>query len=204
MHGSSSSSSPSPAATCSAILKPWYARLTTVLVVATLFIPPVVLLVPLFLTVLDLPVRIARRFAAQQLLGHLAAGRRQRLQRAARQALLREPARGADRGGAGRRVRGRSGCCGRSCCRCPSRSSAWCRCSPCWPPGRTSSGRWWRSQNRPRQPLSVRLPTIRGTLPLDVFLAAVDDHHGAARHALPRLPALLPARRPGLGGAVKG
>ena len=54
--GSCSSSSPSPAATCSAILKPWYARFVTALVVATLFIPPVVLLVPLFLTVLDLPI----------------------------------------------------------------------------------------------------------------------------------------------------
>ena len=39
-----------------AILRPWYARLVTGLVLATLFVPPVVLLVPLFLTVLDLPV----------------------------------------------------------------------------------------------------------------------------------------------------
>jgi multiple sugar transport system permease protein len=39
-----------------AILRPWYARLVTGLVLATLFIPPVVLLVPLFLTVLDLPI----------------------------------------------------------------------------------------------------------------------------------------------------
>ena len=37
------------------ILKPWYARIVTGLVLATLFIPPVVLLVPLFVTVLDLP-----------------------------------------------------------------------------------------------------------------------------------------------------
>ena len=38
-----------------AILRPRYARLLTALVLTTLFIPPVVLLVPLFLTVLDLP-----------------------------------------------------------------------------------------------------------------------------------------------------
>ena len=37
------------------ILKPWYGRIVTALVLATLFIPPVVLLVPLFVTVLDLP-----------------------------------------------------------------------------------------------------------------------------------------------------
>ena len=37
------------------ILKPWYGKYVTGLVVATLFIPPVVLLVPLFVTVLDLP-----------------------------------------------------------------------------------------------------------------------------------------------------
>ena len=90
-HGSSSSSSPSPAATCSASSSPGTPVRRRRSCVATLFIPPVVLLVPLFLTVLDLP--IVGAFAAQQLLGRLAAGRRQRLQRAARQALLREPAR---------------------------------------------------------------------------------------------------------------
>ena len=38
------------------ILKPRYASLVTILVLITLFVPPVVLLVPLFLTVLDLPI----------------------------------------------------------------------------------------------------------------------------------------------------
>jgi multiple sugar transport system permease protein len=37
------------------ILRPLYARVVTGAVVATLFVPPVVLLLPLFLTVLDLP-----------------------------------------------------------------------------------------------------------------------------------------------------
>jgi multiple sugar transport system permease protein len=37
------------------ILRPWYGRIVTALVLVTLFVPPVVLLVPLFLTVLDLP-----------------------------------------------------------------------------------------------------------------------------------------------------
>jgi multiple sugar transport system permease protein len=38
------------------ILRPWYARVLTGAVLVTLFVPPVVLLVPLFLTVLDLPI----------------------------------------------------------------------------------------------------------------------------------------------------
>jgi multiple sugar transport system permease protein len=38
------------------ILKPWYARVVTAAVLVTLFVPPIVLLVPLFLTVLDLPI----------------------------------------------------------------------------------------------------------------------------------------------------
>ncbi len=39
-----------------AILRPWYARVLTGAVLVTLFVPPVVLLVPLFVTVLDLPI----------------------------------------------------------------------------------------------------------------------------------------------------
>jgi multiple sugar transport system permease protein len=38
------------------VLRPWYARILTGAVLVTLFVPPIVLLVPLFLTVLDLPV----------------------------------------------------------------------------------------------------------------------------------------------------
>ena len=38
------------------ILRPWYARILTGAVLVTLFVPPVVLLVPLFVTVLDLPI----------------------------------------------------------------------------------------------------------------------------------------------------
>lgn len=38
------------------ILKPWYAKYLTGAVLVTLFVPPVVLLVPLFLTVLDVPI----------------------------------------------------------------------------------------------------------------------------------------------------
>lgn len=38
-----------------AILKPWYGKFVYGLVLVTLFVPPVVLLVPLFLTVLDVP-----------------------------------------------------------------------------------------------------------------------------------------------------
>ena len=38
------------------VLRPWYARVLTGAVLVTLFVPPVVLLVPLFLTALDLPI----------------------------------------------------------------------------------------------------------------------------------------------------
>jgi multiple sugar transport system permease protein len=38
------------------VLKPWYARVLTTAVLVTLLVPPIVLLVPLFLTVLDLPI----------------------------------------------------------------------------------------------------------------------------------------------------
>jgi multiple sugar transport system permease protein len=38
------------------VLRPWYARILTPLVLVTLLVPPIVLLVPLFLTVLDLPI----------------------------------------------------------------------------------------------------------------------------------------------------
>ena len=38
------------------ILRPWYAPILTGAVLVTLFVPPIVLLVPLFLTVLDLPI----------------------------------------------------------------------------------------------------------------------------------------------------
>ena len=37
------------------ILRPWYARIVTGAILVTLFVPPVVLLVPMFLTVLDMP-----------------------------------------------------------------------------------------------------------------------------------------------------
>ena len=38
------------------VLRPWYSRVLTGAVLVTLFVPPIVLLVPLFLTVLDLPI----------------------------------------------------------------------------------------------------------------------------------------------------
>ncbi len=84
---------------------------------------------------------VRRVVAAQQLLGRVAAGGRERVQRPARQAVLREhPDRAASRRPAST-APDRSGCCGRSCCRCRGRSSASCRCSPSSPRGRTSCGR---------------------------------------------------------------
>ena len=97
------------------------------LVLATLFVPPIVLLVPLYLTVVDMPV--VHVSADRHVLGGVAAGRRERVQRRPDEALLRQPAARDLRGRAGRRRRARSGCSGRSCCRCRGRSWAWCRCS---------------------------------------------------------------------------
>ncbi len=109
----------------------------------------------------------------RQLLGDLAARRRERVQRHPREALLRQPAARDLRGGARSTAPGRSGCSGRSCCRCRSRSSASSRCSPCSRRGRTSSGRCSSSPNPDKQPLSVRLPTIQSQTELGVFLAAM-------------------------------
>ena len=51
----------------------------TALVIATLFVPPIVLLVPLYLTIVDVP--IVALADDRLLLGDLAAGRRERVQR---------------------------------------------------------------------------------------------------------------------------
>ena len=99
------------------ILKPWYARFVTVLVVATLFIPPVVLLVPLFLTVLDLPflgTSLLNNYWALWLPAGASAFNVLLVKRFFENIPIEllEAARvdGADR----------SACCGRSCCRCPA------------------------------------------------------------------------------------
>ncbi len=94
------------------ILRPWYARILTGAVLVTLFVPPVVLLVPLFLTVLDLP--IVGTSLLNSYWGDLAAGRGQRLQRHPRQAVHGEPAHRDHRGRAGRRRRADPPAAGRS------------------------------------------------------------------------------------------
>ena len=116
---------------------------------------------------------LLRAVADQQLLGGVAAGRGERLQRHPREALLRQPATRGLRGGAHGWRRARSGCSGRSCCRCRSRSSASCRSSPSSPPGRTTSGRCLVLPDPAVQPLSVRLPTLQRATELDVFMAAL-------------------------------
>ena len=64
------------------VLRPWYARILTGAVLVTLFVPPIVLLVPLFLTVLDLP--ITGTSLLNSYWGIWLPGRRQRVQRRAR------------------------------------------------------------------------------------------------------------------------
>ena len=74
-----SCSSRRPAATCWRCCGRGTRRVLNGAVLATLFVPPVVLLVPLYLTVARPAAR--RHVAAQHLLGGLAAGRRERVQR---------------------------------------------------------------------------------------------------------------------------
>ena len=79
------------------VLKPKYAPILNGLVLATLFVPAVVLLVPLYLTILHPPV--IGHLAAQHLLGGVAAGGGERVQHPAGEALLRQPAARGVRGG---------------------------------------------------------------------------------------------------------
>ncbi len=182
------------------ILKPWYARFVTALVVATLFIPPVVLLVPLFLTVIDLPLlgtSLLNNYWALWLPAGASAFNVLLVKRFFENlpVELLEAA----------RVDG----CG------PFRL-LWSIVLPLSKPiiGVVSVfailAAWkdflWPLVAIPeptRQPLSVRLPTVRDTLPLDVFLAAL------------MITTVLPVtlflvfqrfflRGAGLGGAVKG
>ena len=68
---------------------------------------------------------------------------------------------------------GRSGCSGRSSCRCRGRSSASCPCSRSSRRGRTTCGRCWCCRDPDIQPLSVRLPILAPTTDLGVFIAAL-------------------------------
>ena len=85
------------------VLRPRYAKLITAMLLATLFVPAVVLLVPLYIEI----VRPAAHppLVHRQLLGGLAACRGERLQRHHREALLRQPSARDLRGRAHRRRR---------------------------------------------------------------------------------------------------
>ncbi len=99
------SSSRPPPATRSSVLRPRYGkRDLRRLVLATLFVPAVVLLVPLYLTVLNPPL-LGTSPASTRFWARLAAGGRQRVQRAARAAVLRQPAARGLRGRPRRRRR---------------------------------------------------------------------------------------------------
>jgi multiple sugar transport system permease protein len=182
------------------VLRPWYARAVTAAVLATLFVPGVVVLVPLFLTVLDLPL-----FGTSLLDTYwavwLPAGANAfnvLLVKRFMDNLPRELFEAAEVDGAG-----------------PFRT-LWYIALPLSRPilGVVSIlamlNAWkdflWPLLVLPDpqiQPLSVRLPTIRETVELDVFLAAL-----LISMALPLLLFLafqrLFLRNVGLGGAVKG
>ena len=130
----------------------------------------------------------------RQLLGDLAAGRRERLQRHPREALLRQPAARDLRGGANRRRRPVPAVLLDRAADVASRSSASSRYSPCSRRGRTSSGRCSSSPIPNKQPLSVRLPTIQAQTELGVFLAAMFIACLVPIVGFLDLPALVPAR----------
>ncbi|MGH9213280.1 MAG: carbohydrate ABC transporter permease [Acidimicrobiales bacterium] len=182
------------------VLRPWYARILTAAVLATLFVPGVVVLVPLFLTVLDLPV-FDRSLLNTYWAVWLPAGANAfnvLLVKRFMDGLPREVFEAARVDGAG-----------------PFRL-LW---SVALPMSRPILGvvsifavlNAWKDYLWPLivlpdpaiQPLSVRLPTIRDTVELDVFLAAL-----LISMALPIVIFLvfqrLFLRNAGLGGAVKG
>lgn len=182
------------------VLRPWYARIVTGAVLATLFIPGVVVLVPLFLTVLHVPVLDVSLLNSYWAVW-LPAGANAfnvLLVKRFMDNLPRELFEAARVDGAG-----------------PFRL-LW---SVALPLSRPILGvvsifavlNAWRDflwplivlPNPDIQPLSVRLPTIRDTLELDVFLAAL-----LISMALPIVVFLvfqrLFLRGAGLSGAVKG
>jgi multiple sugar transport system permease protein len=182
------------------VLRPWYAKIVTGAVLATLFVPGIVVLVPLFLTVLDLPV-VNRSLLNTYWAVWLPAGANAfnvLLVKRFMDNLPRDVFEAARVDGAG-----------------PLRL-LWSVALPMSKPvlGVVSIfavlNAWkdflWPLIVLPDpelQPLSVRLPTIRDTVELDVFLAAL-----LISMALPIAIFLvfqrLFLRNAGLGGAVKG
>ena len=175
-----------------AILRPWYGRIVTALVLATLFIPPIVLLVPLFLTVLDLPIlgtSLLNSYWAVWLPAGASAFNVLLVKRFFENLPV-ELIEAAQVDGAG-----------------PFRL-LWYVVLPMSRPiiGVVSVfsilAAWkdflWPLVVLPEptlQPLSVRLPTVRDTLPLDVFLAALLITTALPVTLFLVCPALLPARR---------
>ena len=109
------------------VLKPRGSRLIMGLVIATLFVPPIVLLVPLYLTIVDVPVVHWRMIDSYWAIW-LPAGA------SAINIILMKRFFDNLRARSSMRPRstapGRSGCSGRSCCRCHGRSLASCPSSP--------------------------------------------------------------------------
>ena len=160
---------------------------------ATLFIPGIVVLVPLFLTVLDLPL-FGTSLVDTYWAVWLPAGANAfnvLLVKRFMDGLPRERVRGGRRSTAP--ARSASSSTWRCRCRGPilgvvsllAMLNAWK--DYLWP--------LVVLPNPEIQPLSVRLPIIRDTVELDVFLAAHADLAGAAGRPVPRLPAPVPARR---------
>ena len=160
------------------VLRPGMRGVLNALLLATLFVPAVVLLVPLYIEIVA--PAADRPLVHRQLLGDLAARRRERVQRHAREALLRQPAARDLRGGADRRRRARSGCS-----------------SIVLPMSKPILGvvsvfailASWKDflwpflvlSNPDQQPLSVRLPAIQSQTELGVFLAAMLDRVRSSR-----------------------
>ena len=200
--GWSRSSSRPPAGYALSVLRPRLrARSSPALVLATLFVPAVVLLVPLYLTILDPP--LLPPVAHQQLLGGLAAGRRERLQRASSSSASSTTCRARSSRRPGWMARARSGCSGRSCCRCRGRSWAWSRCSRSSRPGRTTCGRCWCCPTRPssRCRCACRTSSVRSSWTCS-WPRSRSRRSSPSRSSCVLQRVFL--RGSGLGGAIKG
>ena len=128
-------------------LRPVLGNVVLFLMLATLMIPATVLVVPQYVTIVDLP------FVHWNLVGSPEAIWLPSVANAFNIFLLKRffdsiPTEYIDAASVDGASRLRS--CGRSCCPCRGRSSAWSRSSPRSRCGRTSSGRCWSSTATPR------------------------------------------------------
>ena len=184
------------------VLRPRFSRLLMGLVIATLFVPPIVLLVPLYLTIVDVPDRPLA--ADRQLLGDLAAGRRERHQHRPGEAVLRQPAARDLRGGPGRRRRPVPAVLVDRAADVAGRSWASSRCSRVIATWKDYLWPLLVIRNPDLQPLSVRLPTLQPTTDLGDLHRGADHRDASSRSCCSWSSSACSCAAPGSRGAHQG